>query len=483
MHCSTQGASLLPAAARIRHSNVHAPLRVVARSHSLAQRKRAAARHTLAASANIQEQAQSATDEEQDHQSESLNEVPSPAAHEASNAQEDTSTSSLEGEEHRNGENGHRAGPRGEQQQYRGGGSSQRTQPMRRSKPGGQKWPPLSQHAPEPAVGHTLKEGDVVVGRVIRSHAKGANIELLDDPRILGYMVVQDGPFLMRDTLNDPSQMLGYTLPVGLVREFLVRHVDPDMEFYGRGPLLSCKYMDASTLWHRAEQIAQVLEEEREVLRVMVNNANNGGLLSVLDGLPAFVPFSLVPKAPNERLTVEDLKSRYLGRHVPVTIREVSRADRKITFNMVEAAQILAYRSVKVGALVSGHIRRIEPYGALVAIDDTRISGLLHISRISRAHVENVFDLFHEGDRVRCLVTFVDEGSHKISLSTSDLEEVDGDMILNQEKVLAAADDNLAAALERMERRAEEEAMYGGERRGRQGNRNDSFDFDGDFRR
>ena len=82
MHCSTQGASLLPAAARIRHSNVHAPLRVVARSHSLAQRKRAAARHTLAASANIQERAQSATDEEQDHQSESLNEVPSPAAHE-----------------------------------------------------------------------------------------------------------------------------------------------------------------------------------------------------------------------------------------------------------------------------------------------------------------------------------------------------------------------------------------------------------------
>ena len=45
----------------------------------------------------------------------------------------------------------------------------------------------------------------------------------------------------------------------------------------------------------------------------------------------------------------------------------------------------------QVGALVSGHIRRIEPYGALVAIDDTRISGLLHISRISRAHVENVF--------------------------------------------------------------------------------------------
>ena len=33
---------------------------------------------------------------------------------------------------------------------------------------------------------------------------------------------------------------------------------------------------------------------------------------------------------------------------------------------------------------------------------------------------------------MRCLVTFVDEGSQRISLSTADLEEVDGDMLLNQ---------------------------------------------------
>ena len=57
-----------------------------------------------------------------------------------------------------------------------------------------------------------------------------------------------------------------------------------------------------------------------------------------------------------------------------------------------------------------------------------------HTPSVGALHAQ---DLFQEGDRVRCLVTFVDEGSHKISLSTSDLEEVDGDMILNQ--VQAAA--------------------------------------------
>ena len=46
-----------------------------------------------------------------------------------------------------------------------------------------------------------------------------------------------------------------------MLRVVQVRHIPPDMEFYGRGPLLACKYIDASILWHRAEQIAQVLEE------------------------------------------------------------------------------------------------------------------------------------------------------------------------------------------------------------------------------
>lgn len=38
-----------------------------------------------------------------------------------------------------------------------------------------------------------------------------------------------------------------------------------------------------------------------------------------------------------------------------------------------------------------GSVRRLEPYGALIGIEDTRISGLLHISRVSRAHVDDIF--------------------------------------------------------------------------------------------
>lgn len=46
---------------------------------------------------------------------------------------------------------------------------------------------PFSHHPPEPALGHDLKEGMVVTGTIIRSHERGANIQLLHEPRIFGY--------------------------------------------------------------------------------------------------------------------------------------------------------------------------------------------------------------------------------------------------------------------------------------------------------
>ena len=48
-----------------------------------------------------------------------------------------------------------------------------------------------------------------------------------------------------------------------------------------------------------------------------------------------------------------------------------------------------AWVDMQVGALVWCFVRRIESYGVLLGIDNTRISGLLHISAISRAHVED----------------------------------------------------------------------------------------------
>ncbi len=46
--------------------------------------------------------------------------------------------------------------------------------------------------------------------------------------------------------------------------------------------------------------------------------------------------------------------------------------------------------------------------------------------------------MFEEGERVRCLIISVDQESQRIGLSTADLEETTGDMLMDKVSVAAA---------------------------------------------
>ncbi len=43
----------------------------------------------------------------------------------------------------------------------------------------------------------------------------------------------------------------------------------------------------------------------------------------------------------------------------------------------------------QVGALVWGSVRRIENFGLFLGLDNLKMSALLHISNMSRAHVQD----------------------------------------------------------------------------------------------
>lgn len=43
-----------------------------------------------------------------------------------------------------------------------------------------------------------------------------------------------------------------------------------------------------------------------------------------------------------------------------------------------------------MGALVDGFVRRVDPFGVFIGIRGTRISGLLHVSNITRSSAEGV---------------------------------------------------------------------------------------------
>ncbi|MEK4875763.1 S1 domain-containing post-transcriptional regulator GSP13 [Bacillus sp. FSL W8-1127] len=75
----------------------------------------------------------------------------------------------------------------------------------------------------------------------------------------------------------------------------------------------------------------------------------------------------------------------------------------------------------EVGAIVTGKVTGIQPYGAFVALDE-ETQGLIHISEITHGYVRNIEDYLKVGDEVQAKIVAIDEEDGKISLSMREME-------------------------------------------------------------
>jgi polyribonucleotide nucleotidyltransferase len=76
-------------------------------------------------------------------------------------------------------------------------------------------------------------------------------------------------------------------------------------------------------------------------------------------------------------------------------------------------------RSAKVGEVYEGKIVRLEAFGAFVELFPGT-DGLLHVSKIDYTRVEKPSDVFKMGDRVKVIVTEIDEKG-RVNVSRKDL--------------------------------------------------------------
>ncbi|MBW3538531.1 S1 RNA-binding domain-containing protein [Candidatus Parcubacteria bacterium] len=75
--------------------------------------------------------------------------------------------------------------------------------------------------------------------------------------------------------------------------------------------------------------------------------------------------------------------------------------------------------ALKVGDSVEGKITRITPFGAFVQVTPV-IEALVHISELSREHVEDPGKLVKLGETKQFRVIAIDTGAHKLSLSLKE---------------------------------------------------------------
>lgn len=322
---------------------------------------------------------------------------------------------------------------------------------------------PAEDGTPEPEIvpddKRWFRSGDVVVGTVVWANNRGARIQLFADPGIIAYMPNKESPYLIKSPTEESTYLSRLAnddshercIPVGITREFQVLKVPVDMSYNGLGPLLSARLVDLDLLWGRAEQLLAACTVDRENLRVVFHEGTEGGIVTRLGGLPLFLPASFLIKDPRVRLSAKELEEQKCGMPLEVTITQADARERRFTASERDAALNKRLSKIKVGSMVAGTVRRIDKFGCFVGLDDVgRVSGLLHISNISRDRVDQVEDVLEVGDKIKAVILGMDSDFSRISLSTADLEANHGDMITDKESVFQNAEAQYAIFLEQV---------------------------------
>ncbi len=246
--------------------------------------------------------------------------------------------------------------------------------------------------------------GDVLTGRVIDVDETGV---LMD----LSYYA--PGRIPVEEMSADPHFDILSAVKIG--DEFQGTVIKRDD---GKGNIvLSRKQADDELSWDKLKKMM----EEKTVVEGKITEVVKAGAILYVEGIRGFIPASKLALE-----YVEDTKE-YLNRYVRVQVIGVEEDTKRLVLSAKELLQEQAIeeKNKKISRLVPGNIvegtvETLKDYGAFVDIGDG-ISGLLHISQISEQRVKNIRAVLKEGQKVKAVITKVDNG--KVSLSMKALIE------------------------------------------------------------
>lgn len=187
---------------------------------------------------------------------------------------------------------------------------------------------------------------------------------------------------------------------------------------------LSLKEARKALIWSEAD----VAIKEKKVLELLVKEANKGGLILEWQGIPGFLPASQLKPEHYPRVTdgnkdriLEELK-KLIGTHIAVSIITASPQEGKLIFsekNQTEKEKEKIIEKYAVGDDLDGVVTGAVDFGIFVKLEEG-LEGLVHISEIDWALVDDPRKRFKVGDKVRVRVIEIKDG--KVSLSIKALK-------------------------------------------------------------
>ena len=194
--------------------------------------------------------------------------------------------------------------------------------------------------------------------------------------------------------------------------EFVITEYNPKRRRYigNRKTLVAAK---------KAELQKELFERihEGDVVEGTVKNVTDFGAFIDLGGADGLLHISEMSWG-----RVENPKKVFkVGDTVNVLIKEISGSKIALSFKFADANPWKdATTKYAVGNVVTGKVARMTDFGAFVELE-TGVDALLHVSQISKDHIEKPADALKVGDEVTAKVVDFNEADKKISLSVKAL--------------------------------------------------------------
>lgn len=249
-----------------------------------------------------------------------------------------------------------------------------------------------------------IRVGDVVTGTVI---------DVTEDAVLVDLKTYADGVIRKDDLSEDPDfNMLEAIHPGDEITATVMATND------GEGNMvLSKKEANAILAWDKLRQMM----EDREIVKVKIQEVVNAGAIAYLEGIRGFIPASRLSDEYVEEL------DEWNGKTVEVTVITADEETRRLVLSGREAArekkQAETNKKIakcEVGAVMNGTVETLKDYGAFVALENG-LTGLLHISQISTQRIKHPGVVLKEGQEVT--VKIISTANNKISLSMKELIE------------------------------------------------------------
>lgn len=260
-----------------------------------------------------------------------------------------------------------------------------------------------------------IKEGDLLTGTVIGVSDTEVTVDL-------NYYT--EGIIPLAELSNDPRFSIKADIQVGDTVTAVVLRED-----LRTGNLVLSKKSAADILaWDTLKEAMGA----KKRYSVKVASSVNGGVITYVEGIRAFIPASQLSTQ-----YVEDVES-YVGQTLTVVIITVDEDNQKLVLSAREVlreeeslAKTNKISNLQIGLVTTGTIEKIAPYGAFVNIGDG-LSGLVHISQICGRRIKSPNEVVKEGQEVTVKIIDVKDG--KVSLSMKAVEE-DAEIVKDVEEV------------------------------------------------